>query len=51
MRIRLDFKVHNNVCVGLKSVTGIKALKKVFKEEEIYGTFRADPHTVVTEYS
>ena len=51
MRMRLDFKVHNNACIGLKSVTGIKALRKVFKDEEIYGAFRADPNTVVTEYS
>ena len=51
MRLRLDFRVHNNACIGLKSVTGIKALRKVFKGEEIYGAYRADPHSVVTEYS
>ena len=50
MRLKLEFRVHNNACIGLKSVTGIKALKKVFKEEEIYGAYRADPHTVVEEY-
>ena len=51
MRLKLSFRVHNNACIGLKSVTGIKALKQVFKEEEIYGAFRADPHSVVEEYS
>ena len=50
MRLKLEFRVHNNACIGLKSVTGIKALKQVFKEEEIYGAYRADPHTVVEEY-
>ena len=51
MRLQIDFKVHNNACIGLKSVTGIKALRKVFKGEEIYGAYRADPHTILTEYS
>ena len=51
MRLRLDFKVHNNACIGLKSVTGIKALRQVFKGEQIYGAYCADPYTAVTEYS
>ena len=50
-RLRVDFKVHNNACIGLKCVTGVKALKSVFKEEEVFGAFRADPNTVITEYT
>ena len=26
-RLRVQFKVHNNACVGLKCVTGVKAMK------------------------
>ena len=43
MRLRVDFKVHNNACIGLKCVTGVKALNSVFKEEEVFGAYRADP--------
>ena len=50
-RLRVDFKVHNNACIGLKCVTGVKALNSMFKEEEVFGAYRADPTTVVTEYT
>ena len=50
-RLRVDFRVHNNSCIGLKIVTGVKALNTVFKEEEVFGAYRADPNTVVTEYT
>ena len=26
-RLKVQFKVHNNACIGLKCVTGVKALK------------------------
>ena len=42
-RLRVDFKVHNNACIGLKCVTGVKALNSMFKEEEVFGAYRADP--------
>ena len=50
-RLRVDFRVHNNACIGLKVVTGVKALNTVFKEEEVFGAYRADPTTVLTEYT
>ena len=48
-RLRVEFKVHNNACIGLKCVTGIKALNSVFKEEHVFGAYRADPTNVVVE--
>ena len=50
-RLKVRFKVHNNACIGLKCVTGVKALKNVFKEEEVFGAYRADPNTVIEEYT
>ena len=50
-RLRCDFKIHNNACIALKCVTGVKALNQVFKEEEVFGAYRADPTTVITEYT
>ena len=50
-RLKVQFRVHNNACIGLKVVTGVKALNSVFKEEEVFGAYRADPGTVVTEYT
>ena len=50
-RLTVQFKVHNNACVGLKCVTGVKAMKKMFKEEEVFGAYRADPNTVITEHT
>ena len=50
-RLRVDFKVHQNACIGLKCVTGVKAMKQMFKEEEVFGAYRADPTTVITEYT
>ena len=50
-RLRIDFKVHNNACIGLKCVTGVKVLKKMFKEEEVFGAYRANPNEVITEYT
>ena len=49
--LKVSFRVHNNACIGLKCVTGVKALNKVFKEEEVFGAYRADPNTTVTEYT
>ena len=43
--------MHNNACIGLKVVTGVKALNSMFKEEEVFGAYRADPNTVITEYT
>ena len=51
MRTKIDFKVLNNHCIGLKSVTNINVMKQVFKEEEIFGAYRADPNSVQTAYS
>ena len=50
-RLKVEFIVHNNACIGLKCVTGVKAMKQVFKEEEVFGAYRADPNTVITEYT
>ena len=50
-RLKVEFRVHNNACIGLKCVTGVKAMKKVFKEEEVFGAYRADPTAVITEYT
>ena len=50
-RLRVEFRVHNNACIGLKCVTGVKALNSIFKEEEVFGAYRADPNTVITEYT
>ena len=50
-RLKVEFRVHTNACIGLKCVTGVKAMKKVFKEEEVFGAYRADPTTVLTEYT
>ena len=50
-RLKVQFRVHNNACIGLKVVTGVKALNNVFKEEEVFGAYRADPGTIITEYT
>ena len=50
-RLKVEFRVHKNACIGLKCVTGVKAMKSMFKEEEVFGAYRADPTTVITEYT
>ena len=50
-RLCVKFRVLNNAVIGLKVVTGVKVLKDVFREEEVFGAYRADPNTIITEYT
>jgi hypothetical protein len=38
-RVKLTFKVHNTVVLGMKICTAIDAKVKLFKDEEVLGTF------------
>ena len=50
-RLCVKFRVLNNSCIGLKCVTGVEVLNSVFKDEEVFGAYRADPHTIITEHT
>ena len=38
-RVRVQFKVHNTVVLGLKICTAVDAKVKLFKDNEVMGTF------------
>ena len=48
--MKLTFKVHNNIVMGLKLVSAVKALK-LMKDEEIVGSFppTVESHEVLME--
>ena len=50
-RLAVKFRVLNNAVIGLKVVTGVKGLGAVFKEEEVFGAYRADPNTIIEEHT
>ena len=39
----MTFKVFNNVVLGLKVCSSVKTKVKLFKDEEVLGTFAPDP--------
>ena len=51
-RIRITFKVHNTVVLGLKICTAVDTKVKLFKDEEVLGTFapRAEAQVVETDW-
>jgi hypothetical protein len=38
-KLKITFKVHNTVVLGLKICTAVDAKVKLFKDEEVLGTF------------
>ena len=42
-RVKVTFKVHDNVVLGLKLCSSVKTKIKLFKDEEVLGTFAPDP--------
>ena len=45
-RLKISFKVHNNVVLGLKVCSSVKTKIKLFKDEEVLGTFAPDSNLV-----
>jgi len=50
-RVRVHFKVHNTVVLGLKICTAVDAKVKLFKDEEILGTFAPRIESQIAETS
>lgn len=52
-KVRVHFKVHNTVVLGLKVCTVVDAKVKLFKDEEILGTFapRIETQTAETDWA
>ena len=48
-RLKITFKVHNQVVLGLKVCSAIKTKVKLFNDEEVIGTYAPDPTTTYTE--
>ena len=42
-RMKVTFRVHNNVVLGLKVCSSVSTKLKLFKDEEVLGTFAPDP--------
>jgi hypothetical protein len=51
-RIKITFKVHNTVVLGLKICTAVDTKVKLFKDEEVLGTFapRKESQVVYTDW-
>ena len=51
-RVRVQFKVHNTVVLGLKLCTAVDTKVKLFKDEEVLGTFapKVDSQVVETDW-
>ena len=47
-RLKVSFKVHNNVVLGLKVCSSVKTKIKLFKDEEVLGTFGPDSNLTQT---
>ena len=52
-KVRVTFKVHNTVVLGLKICSAIDTKVKLFKDEEVLGTFapNTDSHVEETEWA
>ena len=48
-RVRVQFKVHNTVVLGLKICTAVDAKVKLFKDDEVLGTFAPRMESQVAE--
>ena len=52
-KVRCTFRVHNTVVLGLKICSVIDTKVKLFKDEEVLGTFapNQDAHSEVTDWN